>query len=40
MGNKKSITLKFYLNNLYYKNVYKSIVDNSEVPVSKIIWEI
>ena len=40
IGNKNRITLKLYLNNIYYDNVYKSIVDNSEVPITKIIWEI
>ena len=40
IGNKNSITLKYYLNNIYNNNVYKSIVDNSEVPITKIVWEI
>ena len=37
IGNKNSITLKFYLNNIYNNNVYKSIVDDSEVPIPTII---
>ena len=34
IGNKNSTTLKFYLNNIYYNNVDKGIVDNSEVPIT------